>query len=111
MVQNNDTVPLSGAGTNFYTSRPLYVYFRDADVDQTTAWQPGGTENWVRTLFFNPCDPSTDHLFTMAQCTGPTSSPTEFGPGGSPFFEGGGGVTQIELAGVTPLWAETPGGA
>ena len=102
-----------GAATLFYTSRPLFVYFRDSDVDSTTPMQPGGVDNWVRTLFYNPCDAAV-----TGSCTGPAANPTEYGPGGTPYFEYNNdgsslknGVTEIELAGVTPLWAFTQGGA
>jgi hypothetical protein len=114
MIQTNVAAPgiefgtsPVAAGNTFYTSRPLYVYFRATDVDSTTAWQPGGTENWVRVLFFNPCD---DAGFTTSACTGPVGDPTEFGPGGAPYFDAA-GASQIALAGVTPAYTETPGGA
>jgi hypothetical protein len=101
----------------FYTSRPLFVYFRHADIDSTFAMQPGGVENWVRTLFYNPCDAAVGGT-GGGQCTGPASNPTEYGPGGTPYFEYNAdgsalkaGVTQIELAGVTPNWAYQLNGA
>jgi ABC-type phosphate transport system substrate-binding protein len=31
-----------------------YIIFRQKDAASTTAFQPGGTENWVQTLFSNP---------------------------------------------------------
>ena len=35
-------------------TRPLYIYFRHADINSTTIFQPGGTLNWVRTMLYNP---------------------------------------------------------
>jgi hypothetical protein len=106
-----------GAATLFFTSRPLFVYFRDSDVGSTAAMEPGGTENWVRTLFYNPCDAAVGGP-TGGNCTGPAANPTEYGPGGTPYFEYNNdgssiknGVTEIELAGVTPAWSFQPAGA
>jgi hypothetical protein len=31
-----------------------YIIFRQKDASSTTPFQPGGTENWVETLFSNP---------------------------------------------------------
>jgi len=42
------------SGALFYPTRPLYIYFRHADINSTTIFQPGGTLNWVRTMLFNP---------------------------------------------------------
>ena len=59
--------------------RPLYLYFRDADITSTTAYQPGGTLNWVRTLFYNPCSGAgTPGCVTVGG--------TIYGPGGQPFI-------------------------
>jgi hypothetical protein len=44
----------SGGGTAFDVTQPLYLYFRSSDLHSTQAWQPGGTLNWVKTLFYNP---------------------------------------------------------
>jgi ABC-type phosphate transport system substrate-binding protein len=41
------------AGT-FYPTRPLFVYFRHADINSTKAFEPGSSLNWVRTMFYNP---------------------------------------------------------
>lgn len=45
----------AGDGTDAFTvTFPYYIVFRQSDFESTEAWQPGGTLNWVRTLFFNP---------------------------------------------------------
>jgi hypothetical protein len=106
-----------GAATLWYVARPLFVYFRNADVDSTFAMEAGGVTNWVRTLFYNPCDAAVGGP-TGGRCTGPSANPTEYGPGGTPYFEYNNdgsslknGVSEIELAGVTPQWAFTLAGA
>jgi ABC-type phosphate transport system substrate-binding protein len=43
---------LSGTGT-YDNSRGLYIVFRNSDGASTKAFQPGGTKNWVQTLFSN----------------------------------------------------------
>jgi ABC-type phosphate transport system substrate-binding protein len=50
---SSDPAP-SDAGAAFYPTRPLYVYFRHADITSTKAFQPGSSLNWVRTMFYNP---------------------------------------------------------
>lgn len=44
---------LTGAGT-YDNSRGLYIVFRNSSGASTTPFQPGGTKNWVQTLFSNP---------------------------------------------------------
>ena len=44
---------LSGTGA-YLNTRGLYIVFRDKDVTATAPFQPGGTKNWVQTLFANP---------------------------------------------------------
>jgi ABC-type phosphate transport system substrate-binding protein len=46
----------TGAGS-FSTVFSYYIIFRESDYASNTAWQPGGTLNWVQTLFFNPSGP------------------------------------------------------
>ena len=50
-------VPTDG-GALFYPTRPLYIYFRHADITSTTIFQPGGTLNWVKTMLYNPGGPT-----------------------------------------------------
>lgn len=38
----------------FSTPIPYYIIFRESDYASTKPWQPGGTLNWVQTLFYNP---------------------------------------------------------
>jgi hypothetical protein len=73
------TAPDSGSA---YTS-PItdYVIFRNSDLSSTASFQPGGTLNWVRTLFYNP-------------------------GGSTPFFGSSGGLALIAASGVTPSYAE-----
>jgi hypothetical protein len=96
------------AGTQWTSNRPLYIYFRASDVDAQTAWQPNtpAFNNYIRVLFYNPCDPTTGG-FTAAQCTDSSA----FGPGGPPLVDTAAGETDIELAGVTPEYTFTAGGA
>ncbi|HEX4189562.1 MAG TPA: hypothetical protein VHZ06_01100 [Marmoricola sp.] len=38
---------------------PYYIVFRQSDLDSnSTPWQPGGTLNWVKTLFSDPDGPA-----------------------------------------------------
>jgi hypothetical protein len=64
-----------------------YVIFRTNDITSPTPYQPGGTLNWVKTLFYNPA------------YTGPSSGVPE------PFIETPGGQALIESSGVTPTYA------
>jgi ABC-type phosphate transport system substrate-binding protein len=68
------TAPDSSAA---YTS-PVnhYVIFRQSDAGSATAWQPGGTKNWVQTLF----------------------------SGTRPFFDTGAGLADIAAGGTTPAY-------
>jgi hypothetical protein len=95
--------PLSG--TLFNINRPLYIYFRDVDVfNDTTVFQPGGTLNWVRTLFYNPCQ-GTGHT---TGCT--TVGGITYGPGGRPFVATSAGQALVSAAGISPTYATTVGG-
>ena len=40
----------------FNPTRPLYLYVRNGDIASTTPFQSPGTENWLNTLFYDPCD-------------------------------------------------------
>jgi PBP superfamily domain len=54
---------LTGAtpdGGAFYNSEvDHYVIFRQSDASITTPMEPGGSRNWVQTLFSNPAAPTT----------------------------------------------------
>lgn len=58
-----------------------YVIFRQSDAVSTTPWQPGGTKNWVQTLFSNP-------------------------GGTKPFVASGSGLADIAASGATPAYAD-----
>jgi hypothetical protein len=64
-----------------------YVIFRTNDIASTTPYQPGGSLNWVKTLFYNPA------------YTGPTSGVP------APFIDTPGGQALIASSGVTPVYA------
>ena len=53
-LQTTGTPGGSVGGSLFDVSRPLYVYFRDSDLNSTAVWQPGGTLNQIKTVFWNP---------------------------------------------------------
>jgi ABC-type phosphate transport system substrate-binding protein len=59
-----------------------YVIFRQSDASSTTPMEPGGSRNWVQTLFSNP------------------SAPT------SPFFAKSSGQALIAAAGTTPSYSD-----
>jgi ABC-type phosphate transport system substrate-binding protein len=56
-----------------------YVLFRQSDASSTAPMEPGGSRNWVETLFSNP-------------------------GGSQPFFEKAAGQALIAASGVTPLY-------
>ena len=94
----------------FDVNRPLFIYFRDADLNSTTKWQPGSSLNAVRTLFYNPCPdnpPVAGDGCTAG--TGPFAG-QEFGPGGAPFFATLGAQSDISAAGIIPQYIPTIGG-
>ena len=74
------------AGTLFNITRNLFVYFRDADLNGTTAFQPGTTRNWVRTLFYNPCSGTDLNGATISVAAGNCVGGGAYGPGGQPFL-------------------------
>jgi hypothetical protein len=70
----------AGDGSAAYSS-PItdYVIFRQSDASSTTPMEPGGTRNWVQTLFSNP-------------------------GGSAPFVAKAGGQALIAASGVTPVY-------
>ena len=76
--------------------RTLYMYFRNSDITSTTAFQPGTSENWLNTLFYDPCQAGQ-------VCTGPGGI---FGPAGAPYIQSAEGQLLLEDSGVTPLATE-----
>jgi len=87
-------------------TRPLYVYLRQSDVEETAPFgtnhpfQPGSTLNWVRALFYNPCSTGQTGCITI--------SGTQYGPGGQPFFAKSQGQALIADAGIPPTYVVTP---
>jgi ABC-type phosphate transport system substrate-binding protein len=61
-----------------------YVIFRNSDASSTVPFQPGGTQNWVTTLFTN---------------LGVSGAP-------KPFFDTTAGLADIAAAGTTPAYAD-----
>jgi hypothetical protein len=92
--------------TLFDVSRPLYIYFRSADVTSATPFQPGGKLNWVRTLLYNPCPDNPP--VAGDGCT--NVGGTEFGKGGAPYYDTAAGQALISAAGIAPTYAVTLGG-
>lgn len=90
-------------GALFSVSRPLYVYFRDSDINSTKVFQPGGSLNFVRTLFYNPCAAG------QTGCT--TVGTTTYGPGGAPFYASSTGQALISAAGIAPAYSVNIPGA
>jgi ABC-type phosphate transport system substrate-binding protein len=78
------TVTLATSGTPsdgnpiYDDVRGLFVVFRNSDYSSTTPFQPGGTKNWVNSLFASPS--------------------------GTPFFKSGSGQALLTAAGVTPAY-------
>jgi len=74
------------SGSLFNVTRNLYVYFRHADLNGTTAFQPGTTRNWVRTLFYNPCSGTDLNGNTIGGPLAPCVGGGQYGPGGAPYL-------------------------
>jgi len=96
----------SVGGTLFDVERPLYVYFRDSDINVNSQAQPTSAAglNWIRTLFYNPC-PNPNN---SAACV--TINGVQYGPGGQPWFDSPAGQTDISAAGVVPTYVFQAGG-
>jgi ABC-type phosphate transport system substrate-binding protein len=80
----------------FDSSRPLYIYFRDAAINSTTPFQSGSSLNYVRTLFYNPCPAGTSGCVTIGG--------VKYGPGGQPFYATSSAATLISAAGINPSY-------
>jgi hypothetical protein len=90
--------------------RPLFIYFRNSDVTSSATFEPGGTLNFVRTLFYNPCPdnpPVTGDGCTTSTVAGQSFT---FGPGGAPFYATGAGQALVSAAGIAPTYRVTLGG-
>jgi hypothetical protein len=85
----------------FNPSRPLYIYFRNSDITSTTGFQPGSPENWLNTLFYDPCPTGATNCQTIGGIT--------YGQFGQPFIDTTAGQTDLEDAGVTPVNTDATG--
>jgi ABC-type phosphate transport system substrate-binding protein len=94
----------------FTSTRNMYIYFRDADINSTTAFQTGGARNWVRTLYYNPCSGTTLTGAPISVAAGNCVSGGTYGPGGAPFINTLGGQTLVSSAGIVPSYAFTASG-
>lgn len=79
------TATPTDGGALYYPTRPLYIYFRHADIASSTPFQPGGSLNWVRTMLYNP-------------------------GGATPYWCSGAGKADISASGIIPACVYTPGG-
>lgn len=93
------TTGTPSSGQLFKISRPLYLYFRDADIASTLPFQPGGTLNWVRTMFYNPCS-GAGHT---AGCV--TLGTTTYGPGGPPYLASAEAQSSTSASGIVPAYS------
>jgi hypothetical protein len=105
------SVSFTGSVTAYKATRNMYIYFRDADVNSTSAFQPGGTRNWVRTLFYNPCSGTTLTGATIPSTGNACTGGGLYGPGGAPSVALSSGQTLISASGIVPSYAFTIGGA
>jgi hypothetical protein len=86
----------------FDPTRPLFLLFRNSDIASTTAWQPGTTENWLNTLFYDPCPAGANNCITV----GSGANAATYGPDGAPYIDSAEGQTLLEDAGITPTIPE-----
>jgi hypothetical protein len=105
------SVSFTGSVTAYKATRNMYIYFRDADVNGTSAFQPGGTRNWVRTLFYNPCSGTTITGAGIPSAGNACTGGGLYGPGGAPSVALASGQTLISASGIVPSYAFTIGGA
>jgi len=119
-----NTPGLSTRGiTTWIESRPLFIYFRKAEVDNITKkFEPGISKNMIRTLFANPCSGKAfgninldDPLVAAVQCTteaSPTGTGTiTYGPGGAPYYASSAGQALISASGAKPTYIYDATGA
>jgi hypothetical protein len=92
------------SGSLFLVQRPLYIYFRHADIASTKAFQPGNSLNWVRTMLYNPCS-GTGHTTGCVTIGG-----VQYGPGGQPYFAQAAAQASVSAAGIVPTYAYTAAG-
>ena len=85
-----DGLAIYGGST---ASRNLYMYFRNSDIASTTPFQPGTTENWLNTLFYDPCQTGAVGCQTIGGVV--------YGPGGQPYID----INNVPVsdAGIVPV--------
>lgn len=75
--------PTDGTQTVAYcNTRGLFIVWREADSSSATPWQPGTTNNWVKTLFWRPAG------------------------AGNPYIKSSGGQADIAAGGVTATYVD-----
>ena len=67
------------SGTAYDSPITDYIIFRESDATSTTPLEPGGTKNWVQTLFSDP-------------------------GGTAPYFDKAAGQALLAAAGITPVY-------
>lgn len=118
-VTEHLTGAAQGGGTTYDDNRNLYIYFRKVDTFQAANWQPGSTQNWVRTMFYNPCtgtgttySQTANTLLTGTAAATAGCQTDDFGnlvgPAGEPYFATGAAQAAISDAGVQPTWHYNP---
>ena len=90
--------------TAWSSTRTMYIYFRALDVDSPTIFQPGGTRNWVRTLFYNPCSGTTPAGAPISVAAGNCTGGGLYGPGGAPYIASASGQALVSSAGISPVY-------
>jgi hypothetical protein len=108
-ITANASITFSSSGA-FSVVRSMYIYFRDADVNSTTIFQPGGTRNWVRTLFYNPCSGTTPANVVISVANGNCTGGGLYGPGGAPEIAKTGTQALVSSSGIAPAYSATVGG-
>jgi hypothetical protein len=96
--------------------RPLLIYFRDSDLYSTAQFEPGVSENWVNTLFYDPClsgesgctsGPSVTETINGTTYTAGTQA-NWYGPDGAPFIDAAGNRALLVDSGITPVDTDGP---
>ena len=104
-VQQILTGTPSDNGALYDVNRPLYVYFRDTDINSSKIFEPGGTLNFVRAVLYNPCPGVNGNT---AQCV--TIGGVQYGPGGQPYMASSAGQGLISASGINPSYIFTHAG-
>lgn len=100
---NSVTPPVRVIPSAASFNRNLFLYFRDSDIASTKTFQPGGSKNWLNTLFYNPCTAAAQAAGTCVTSTDAEGASVQYGPGGAPDIDTSTGVQAMLDAGVTPV--------